>query len=167
MYEDCPARLGLEQPSRDAVVAELRNGVFDFWRDLVPPFRIHSVRREPEISTMIHTYYSLDYSVAMDFKSERAIFRGKSSSTFDNTMVATALVRMPSRSKGDGIQVLSFGAPHLSGGDQGDQMKQERKLTKVKKPAAAMKKSESAPVMQAARVESSDSENGDVSLPKL
>lgn len=111
-----PARMTLNQPSRESVCAELRNGVFDFWRDLVPPFQITSVEKDAAMSTCTDHYYHVGYCIGMDYRSERAVFRGKTSSTFDNLMEATAYVRLPPKYHGGhGFRVISWGEPHMTG----------------------------------------------------
>lgn len=120
-YKQCnreshPARMSLKQPTRDAVCEELRNGNFDFWRDLRPPFSITKVQKDTESSTCTDHYYHVSYVTPLDYKSERAVFRGKNSSTFDNVMNATAYVRLPPRYHGGrGFRVINWGEPILTG----------------------------------------------------
>lgn len=112
-YPDHPGRLNVEPMIRDKVVAELRNGLFDFWRDLVPPFIIVKVTKDSELSSVKADYIRVKYSCGLDYRSERSIYRGKDWSTFDNLISGTALIRLPPRYQGHGVQVLHWGRPFL------------------------------------------------------
>eukprot|EP00397_Hematodinium_sp_SG-2012_P034980 GEMP01037572.1.p1 GENE.GEMP01037572.1~~GEMP01037572.1.p1 ORF type:complete len:246 (+),score=19.54 GEMP01037572.1:155-892(+) len=112
---DHPGRKNIEHMSSDAICTDLRDGTFDFWRDLVPPFQIASIVKDDARSTVDDHYYKVLYMCGLDYRSERAIFRGKESSTFDSRLCSVALIRLPPRYHGKGLRIINWGSPSLNG----------------------------------------------------
>lgn len=109
----------------ECVVSEMRCGKekqFQFFRDLRPPFRVNSIKRDQEDSADKHPdgdLFYVSYQCGIDYVGERLWNEKCLASTFDNMISGTASVRIPDGyPKQQGIKILNWGRPTLTPDEQ-------------------------------------------------
>jgi len=118
----CRKEVGDPLLPKDSVVVQMRGGrdkVFQFWRDLRPPFMVMDCKKiQCDVFAGRHpdgALYSVTYECGIDFLHERMWNTKSDTGTFDNRVHGEAKVRIP-----DGyprhrpIIVLNWGEPKLN-----------------------------------------------------
>jgi len=122
-HKEHPLRAEVGDPNLPptAVNSQMRSGVgsmFQFWRDLRPPFHIISCEAmdDPQASKEKGRLHAVTYLCSIDYSSERLWGLKSEAGTFDNKCYGVAQVRIPDQfPKQRPLQIASWGVPSLNG----------------------------------------------------
>eukprot|EP00928_Gymnodinium_smaydae_P023080 TRINITY_DN19185_c0_g1_i1.p1 TRINITY_DN19185_c0_g1~~TRINITY_DN19185_c0_g1_i1.p1 ORF type:complete len:507 (+),score=82.36 TRINITY_DN19185_c0_g1_i1:127-1521(+) len=94
-----------------------KESLFQFWRDLRPPFSINALRRCADAGddgAGEGVLYELSYQCGIDYCTERMWSVTSEGGTFDNRIAGMATVRIPDDFPKQHMRVISWGHPRLT-----------------------------------------------------
>lgn len=97
-----------------------KNGQFNFWRDLRPPFRVKRIQREVDDGHADGPLFNITYCCPLDYVTERKWGHRTAEGSFENLVHGVAEVRIPKDFPqiSKHVIVLSWGKPEIKFGSK-------------------------------------------------